>query len=492
MNNSPFIHKFKSLSGKYYIYDVGTSRIVCVSKIIYDIINDFGLLSQFDIISKYISKYNRQHIIKAFEEIKLHKSKGLFSPARFRKMHHHPLDEQTKLKLSSQIGYMCLNITDSCNLRCKYCAFSGTYYFERLHSSKSMSNKLIKKAANFYTRHAREAENKAISIYGGEPLTVFQKIVYLSDVLSNSNSNSDYIIRIDTNGVLLSDPHIANYVIKNNIDLQISLDGPKSTQDSYRVDKNNKPTYDKIISNLSNIKKINRQYYDKHVSFSITLAPDYNLYEINNFFETNELVKRHHIMCSSVKRDDTNFFDRYTPDIYKKKQKQMQTLKGNYINARIAGKEPTAFEKALFEKSMVLLHARKLDEPYDTISINGCCFPGLKKIFVNTNGDIHPCEKVGNAYNIGNIDKGLDLNKIKNMLTQYLSASETHCIKCWAAKICGICFSHAVKNHKFDFERKKENCHLILSGLHDELVTYATILENNPQAFDFVKNMNFR
>ncbi len=449
-------------------------------------------MSQFDIISKYISKYNRQHIIKAFEEIKLHKSKRLFSPPRLRKMHRPSLDEETKLKLSSQIGHLCLNITDSCNLRCKYCAFSGTYYFERLHSSKSMSNKLIKKTVNYYLRHAREAENKVISIYGGEPLTVFQKIVYLSDVLSNSNPNSDCTIRIDTNGVLLSDPHITNYVIKNNIDLQISLDGPKSTQDRYRVDKNNKPTYDKIISNLSNIKKINRQYYDEHVSFSITLAPDYNLYEINNFFETNKLVKGHHMLCSSVRRHDTNFFDRYTPDIYEKKQKQMQTLKGNYINARIAGKEPTAFEKALFEKSIVLLHARKLDEPYDSISMNGCCFPGLRKIYVNTNGNIHPCEKVGNAYNIGSLDKGLELNKIADMLKQYVSASETHCIKCWGAKICGICFSHAVKNHKFDFERKKENCHMILSASHNELVTYATILESNPQAFDFVKNMTFK
>ena len=46
----------------------------------------------------------------------------------------------------------------------------------------------------------------------------------------------------------------------------------------------------------------------------------------------------------------------------------------------------------------------------------GGCIPGVQKLFVTVEGKFYPCERVSEIYdttNIGNIDTGLDIDKIK-------------------------------------------------------------------------------
>ena len=93
------------------------------------------------------------------------------------------------------------------------------------------------------------------------------------------------------------------------------------------------------------------------------------------------------------------------------------------------------------------------------------------------------------AYNIGDIDNGLEIDKILKMAHRYSKYSAGDCLSCWAAKVCGVCFSHAVRNNDFDINRKREYCKQSLASKHNDLVIYATIMEQNPRAFDFANEM---
>lgn len=46
------------------------------------------------------------------------------------------------------------------------------------------------------------------------------------------------------------------------------------------------------------------------------------------------------------------------------------------------------------------------------VSLNGCCTPGYQRLYVKTNGDLLPFERVGYSPTIGNILTGIDLDAI--------------------------------------------------------------------------------
>lgn len=303
--------------------------------------------------------------------------------------------------------------------------------------------------------------------------------------------NDEYSFKVNSNGLLLEDRRIADALIDYNIGLQVSIDGPAQIHDRYRVDINGKPSFARILNNLRYLKKRDPEYYKKNVNFQATLAIDSDLSALNDFFEREELIDANRCAITLVKFSDTTFYERFNEYNYAQYDKQHQVLTENYIRRRIMGQEPKLLGKMLFDKSLSLFHIRMLNEPYDTIGLNGTCIPGLRKLFVNTDGRFYPCERVMTAYNIGDVDNGLEIDKILAVAHNYKDNSEADCINCWGAKICGICFLHAEKNSHFDLARKREKCARMLKSKHNDLVIYSTIMEKNPKAFDFTKKMKF-
>jgi len=482
----PFIHKFQSYNKEHYIYDVNTNQIIHVDQIVFDIIDDFLLLSNGDILSKWKNRYKRQIIETALRSINLFHKKGIFSTNRPMRMLRPNYDEFFHY-YKSEIGAVILNITEQCNLRCKYCSFSGTYSYERKHSSTSMSDEIIKKFLSFYLSKLHKSKERHFAFYGGEPLLAFKKIQNIIQILSCSKK-SKFSFSVDTNGTMLKKKEDIDFLIKNDCRLQISLDGPKEIHDSYRVDIKANPTFDKIIRNLYLIQKMDKKYYINKLCFIITIAPKSDLLAINEFFSKNELLTEHALIANFIHPFDTVFFDIYGKYTTEQMQ-QLQNLNRNYIFARANNKEPTRFEKSIFEKSLIKIHRRTFGKPDAFISPNGICQPGLKRLFINLEGKFHPCERVGQAFNIGDVDNGFNLAKIKTMIEDYINLSEENCVKCWAVRLCGICYGGARKGSGFDSQRKKEHCTIILNNLHNSLITYATIMETNSKAFDFAKNI---
>lgn len=60
----------------------------------------------------------------------------------------HPMDATLEYSLERCIGTVALQVTQGCNLRCKYCAYSGNYD-NRVHSGKRISKETAFKAIDF-------------------------------------------------------------------------------------------------------------------------------------------------------------------------------------------------------------------------------------------------------------------------------------------------------------------------------------------------------
>lgn len=142
--------------------------------------------------------------------------------------------------------YFHVILTKQCNSRCKYCyeksmADSGDKINKKFKFDFQMPDKIsysIKELKKFIALD----KNPVLTFYGGEPLLEIEKIKEIMD-----NIEARYMIQ--TNGLLL-DKIPTGYA--NKFDkILVSIDGNKEITDFNR----GIGTYDKIISNISLIRK---------------------------------------------------------------------------------------------------------------------------------------------------------------------------------------------------------------------------------------------
>jgi uncharacterized protein len=133
---------------------------------------------------------------------------------------------------TNKIQQVILQVTKDCNQRCKYCAYNNNSSSEWNLSSEYMNFDVAKRALEyFYTLIEDRLEKKfAIGFYGGEPilaLDLIKRIVSYSKILFN-NWELEYYLT--TNGTLIHD-EILDYLIKENFEITLSLDGPQKNHD---------------------------------------------------------------------------------------------------------------------------------------------------------------------------------------------------------------------------------------------------------------------
>ena len=90
----------------------------------------------------------------------------------------------------------------------------------------------------------------------------------------------------------------------------------------------------------------------------------------------------------------------------------------------------------------------------------GPCVPGVRKLFVNSEGLFLPCEKVSEISEkmiIGNVNSGFDYNKIFNILN-IGKLTEENCKNCTAIRHCSICAKEIDNITDFSVDIKKKIC----------------------------------
>lgn len=147
----PVFHTFTA-GGKRYMFDANTNVIINLKEDLY-----------FE-LEKYMQSGYKE-FTPAIEKLR---DRGyLKDRADFEMVH--PMDSTLEYSLERCIGTIALQVTQGCNLRCKYCAYSGSYD-NRVHSSKRMSKEIAFKAIDFLFDHSIDRDRVSLGFYGGEPL----------------------------------------------------------------------------------------------------------------------------------------------------------------------------------------------------------------------------------------------------------------------------------------------------------------------------------
>ncbi len=136
--------------------------------------------------------------------------------------------------------------TLNCNFACQYC-------YENNLPMEIMDKKTQGKVIQFIESFKYAKENVKLCWHGGEPLTAFNAMVGLLEMLySNSNIN---ITQHDlvTNGYLLTEDKVKVLKRYNLNAIQVTIDGMEIDHNKSRPLKSGMPTYKQIIKNVEYI-----------------------------------------------------------------------------------------------------------------------------------------------------------------------------------------------------------------------------------------------
>lgn len=393
----------------------------------------------------------------------------------------------------SNTRQLLIEVTDGCNLSCKYCGYGEMYgnYDKRTGKKQSFNN--VKILIDFMTEYWKSSTILSyddvvyVGFYGGEPLLNFDLIEETIAYLETFKLPVSFEYNMTTNAVLLD--RYMDYIVKKKFHLLISLDGDKDNN-VYRVKKDGTSSFDRVICNVENLKNKYPEYFEKYVEFSSVLhnkntVESAILYIYNKFgkiptvgeLSTNGIAKEKLGEFIEMYSDKKRGFEAFSQNC--------ETIKNDI---QIAAPEILLLHNFLdaFVDGMYHCYTDLFVQIEDSHFFpTGTCSPFSRKIFLTVNGKIFPCEKIGQIFPLGTVSQGkvhLEVEKIINFYQNKLNALKKYCESCLRWKNCGLCI-YLTK------EDKKMKCHLYSSinkNISSYLAEYISLFEKTPELYNKV------
>lgn len=484
-----------------YFYDMGTGKVILMDDQVYRI---FALLFNDSKYSEdeFWDNINKISIKAVQEFIEVVKNEELFQAPEISRLYTPSHYENLEKKINSDFNQLILELTGKCNLRCGYCIYNDEYKYNRSFNNSDMTQEIAKKAIVYAKEHS--GKEVAITFYGGEPLVRFELLKWCIEYSEKIMKEKEVSYSLTTNLTLVTE-EIAEYLASvPSLNILCSLDGPAEVQNKYRRFANGGGTFSKAIRGLKILVEAFKAKKDGRISINAVLAPPYTyekIEEINKFFEeltwlpddTNISIQ--YVADGSVDEDE-HLKDLYNNPKYREGLKKgvnpLFTLEKRYIknNESIRQDKKNIYSDRI-EKALLKIHKRLIfNKPYDVVTFNGCCVPGVRRLYVSTEGKFYPCERIGLSPSIGDVDNGIDINKVrKHYIKEYSDKSVEDCSNCWAARMCDICYVGCYTEEGLNCELKKGLCVNQRETLEQLMVAYHAIMEDNPEKLDYLNNI---
>jgi uncharacterized protein len=369
-----------------------------------------------------------------------------------------------------------LEITQSCNLRCKYCTFGGDFPGHRTHSSLSMSVDTAKRSVDSALEHSDAREKITIGFYGGEPLLAFDTL-QAAVLYAKSKTSHEIHFSITTNATLI-DRRIARFLKEHKFSVLVSVDGPKRLHNLFRVFPSGMGSYDAAMNGL----RVLQDSYPAELHHKIGLnmvipATEWILY-LGELWDNEPWLSRG-IRAQATPADMPAGLQ---VPVFEPKPERNAARQLWLASLKETGGPETELLREYFERSLIAFHQRRTFKGHrETFPPNGCCVPGARKVFIDAGGNYQICERAQGLPFIGNLENGIDLKSIKHIIGDYARKSWSDCKRCSAISNCSLCFIHAYHCGAFSLDRKRQICDYFRQKSLMDLQYYAIISLGHPE-----------
>jgi len=358
--------------------------------------------------------------------------------------------EYMKIVGVSGFSELILETTTACNMRCRYCLFSGEYYGFRTHGIEKMSEEIAKKALDMYFtlieeyKYLNPLREPKIGFYGGEPLLNFELIKFSVEYSRKLFNKYNVEYTLTTNGTILSN-EIASFLIENNFKVFISLDGPREEHDRNRVFADGKGSFDVVMGNIKRYNELARRLGREAFLYALaTYDIKTDLIKLREFF--NKVVDEIKLVfITSVRPFDTEYYSKFSDDELKEfleREKYLEEEFLEYLKKGLWKHERDIFLDVYFGQRVILtlLGAKVSRSVSNLLPYGKPCLPPYR-IYVTVNGNLLPCEKSPNNLTIGNVHSGIDYSAIIKIISKYQEFQSSHCVSCPIKYSCQSCLA---------------------------------------------------
>lgn len=377
---------------------------------------------------------------------------------------HFVLDESYSF---NKISIYTIEITQQCNLRCKYCCYSGDYNNRRSHSTMQMSYKMLTSCVNFIGKTMNNEDSPiTVCFYGGEALLAIDKISWTINELQKHYPQTVFEYAISTNGVLLNKKTVEWICSIPNLKVTVTVDGRREIHDSNRVVKDGKGSFEQIMDNLQMFYQLAPKEYLSRIQFISTVESISQVIDLNDFWMNDTLLKQtrpKHI--SSI-----------IPNFGKNERVMVNKERFDYFyrsafNAFIRGEENVLTDEL---KRLVSVIERRLYYKEPQQQRFRTCFNNLYSCFITANGILYACERFCEELCIGSLYEGVDVGKCMHLNESFLQRKNKYCKNCWAHRMCRICATNLNNTE----EQLCQYCENERMQLQLALQYYCEMLEN--------------
>lgn len=337
--------------------------------------------------------------------------------------------DEIKLPL---ISSAFLNVTQRCNLNCKYCFVH--------QQPKEITYKVAQDAAKYLARNAF-AENRtpSINFFGGEPMLRYKDIIkplteWIRDVYGDK-----FDLSLTTNGTLLTED-VMKFFDVNQVGMLFSIDGDRKTQNINRPYHNGKGSFKSLEPIIELVLR-----YHPNMTFRATIDTPTHTELFNNYE-------------FAISRGYTNSF--FIPNIFTTwKDSELDELDAEldkicdyYIKELKAGRTPMSFNH--FEEARAAINriARLKEDEFREAGKGqpacGRCGLGANRFAsIGVTGNLYTCQEmaenpdVGEFFLFGNIYDGIDEEKRIQIVNSFDSQNvvcsrKEYCDSCVKRRIC--------------------------------------------------------
>ena len=335
---------------------------------------------------------------------------------------------------------ICLNLTDQCNLRCKYCFTEWNPHYMSLQTAKKAidwvyNNLQIKIKNNWIEKDHYFCE---VNFFGGEPMLMYDSIIVPLIEYTKEKYKNSFQFGITTNVTLLNKERL-EFFKNNNVFILLSIDGDKETQDYNRPCADGSSSYNLIKDNIQYI----LQYYPE-ITFRSTVYHETVDKLFHNYCFAENLGFKHYFFVP----DQRNNWSKDELDILKEQVNLIYNYRLNQIINHISPMQCSNIDNFLCQTIKSLYFTNKvMKQQYKYNSVDRCGL-GTNSGGIGYDGSIWGCQEQAthsnenNLFYLGNIYKdGIEKEKHLKLLIKYAFSKtpineKKQCQTCKLRNIC--------------------------------------------------------
>ena len=457
-------HAFEA-SGHHFLYLVPSAAIFEPSPLAHAILDRLQSAGQ-----------TREEILTAFgpdaEEVldELHQARAITTGNGFH-------DQVEKAPLPFPLSTVVLNVTNQCNLSCKYCYEFGE---DRVANPEGkpefMSEETAQAAVDHLLANSPGRRSVHVTFFGGETLLNFKvvrsTIQYAQLRAREAGKYVDF--SLTTNATLLT-PAVIDFLAENRVGITISIDGPREMHDQFRVFTGGRGSYDIIVPK---VRALLEKHKTRPIGARVTLTS-----------QVVDVLKIYRHLKNDLGFHEVGFAPVTTSPV------RLYSIGGTGLDVVLAQFQTLAreyLEHALRDEHHGFSNVTDtLSELHQGISKSHPCGAGLGLLGVGPSGDIAPCHRFvdSDRHRLGHISTGIDHAKQTDFLDRGHINSKVDCHTCWARPVCsGGCYHEAHVRYGDTGHANLHYCDWIRSWTDTCLRIYGEIAARNPKFLEHFEN----